>query len=62
MSPTQNSAAENRAAGHEATHFSVLKVLTREELSILNDGLEMVFVLPDSWVNFHLPLLPAWQT
>lgn len=54
MGPTQNSAVENSVAGHEAAHFSVYKVLTGEELPILNDQLEMVFALSDTWVNFHL--------
>lgn len=59
--PAQNLAAGNNASGQKATHFSVLKALAGKELSAVNDQPEMVFVLFDTWVNFHLPPLPASQ-
>lgn len=59
--PAQNAAAGNNASGQKATRFSVLQALAGKELSALNDQLEMVVVLFDTQVNFHLPLLPASQ-
>lgn len=52
----------NSVSGQKATRFSVHKVLAGEELLMLNDHFEMVFVPFASWVNFYIPLLPASQS